>query len=122
VQGQPGESLFLVVQGEVEVMLRRDDGSEVSLGTRASGAVLGEMSLLTGAPRSATVRALDGAVVYEIGPRQYEPILAARAELVEALERAMASRLRAQGELLERLDGRTGGLLRRRVRGRPSAS
>ena len=78
IQGQPGESLFVVVQGEVDVMLRRADGVEVNLGTRSHGAVLGEMSLLTGQPRSATVRALDGAVIYEIGPRQYEPILAAR--------------------------------------------
>ena len=36
------------------------------------------MSLLTGAPRSATVRAVDGALVYEVGRLQYEPILAAR--------------------------------------------
>ena len=55
------------------------------------------MSLLTGAPRSATVRALEGALVYEIGRRQYAPILAARPELVEALERAMEARLEAQG-------------------------
>ena len=103
VQGQPGGSLFVVVEGEVEVMLRRADG-EVSLGVRPSGAVLGEMSLLTGEPRSATVRAVEGAVVYEIGPRQYEPLLAARPALVDALERAMEQRLRAQGEVLERVD------------------
>ena len=50
------------------------------------------------------MRALDGAVIYEIGRRQYEPILAARPELVDALERAMEERLRAQGEVLERHD------------------
>jgi CRP-like cAMP-binding protein len=104
VQGQPGDSLFVVVEGAVEVMLRRADGSEVNLGTRPHGTVLGEMSLLTGAPRSATVRALDGALVYEVGRRQYEPILAARPELVDALERAMEARLKRQGEFLERYD------------------
>ena len=93
MQGQPGGSLFVVVEGAVEVMLRRDDGSEVNLGTRPRGTVLGEMSLLTGEPRSATVRALDGALVYEVGRRQYEPVLAARPELVDALERAMEARL-----------------------------
>jgi CRP-like cAMP-binding protein len=104
VQGQDGDSLFVVVEGTVEVMLRRADGREVNLGTRPRGTVLGEMSLLTGAPRSATVRAVDGALVYEIGERQYEPILAARPELVTALERAMEKRLSAQGELLGRYD------------------
>ncbi len=97
VQGQPGDSLFVVVEGAVEIMLRREDGTEVNLGTRPNGAVLGEMSLLTGEPRSATVRALDGALVYEVGRHQYEPLLAARPELVDALERAMEERLRAPG-------------------------
>ncbi len=104
VQGQEGDSLFVVVDGAVEVMLRRDDGREVNLGLRPSPTVLGEMSLLTGAPRSATVRAVEGALVYEIGRRQYGPILAARPELVDALERAMEARLAAQGTMLERYD------------------
>lgn len=98
VQGEEGDSLFVVVEGTVEVFVRREDGEEVHLGTRPQGSILGEMSLLTGAPRSATVRALDGALVYEIGRRQYEPILAARPQLREALEDAMAARLRAQDE------------------------
>jgi CRP-like cAMP-binding protein len=123
VQGQPGESLFVVVQGEVDVMLRRADGVEVNLGTRAHGAVLGEMSLLTGQPRSATVRALDGAVIYEIGRRQYEPILAARPELVDALERAMEERLQTQGEVLERHDAdRARAGFTRRIRRRQTSA
>ena len=104
MQGQEGDSLFVVVEGTVEVLLRREDGTEVHLGTRPHGTVLGEMSLLTGEPRSATVRAVDGALVYEVGRRQCEPILAARPELVEALQSAMATRLRTQDETLERYD------------------
>ena len=79
VQGQEGDSLFAVVEGTVEVVLRREDGSEVQLGTRPDGTVLGEMSLLTGEPRSATVRAVDGALVYEVGRRQLQPLLAGAA-------------------------------------------
>ena len=111
MQGQEGDSLFAVVEGTVEVFLRREDGTDVDLGRRSNGTVLGEMSLLTGAPRSATVRAVDGALVYEVGRRQLEPILAARPELVDALEEAMATRLRTQDEALERYDAR--GLFRR---------
>jgi CRP-like cAMP-binding protein len=104
VQGQEGDSLFAVVEGTVEVVLRREDGTEVKLGTRADGTVLGEMSLLTGEPRSATVRAVDGALVYEVGHRQLQPLFAARPELFEALQGAMVSRLRMQEEFLERHD------------------
>ena len=50
------------------------------------------------------MRAVDGALVYEIGRRQYEPILTARPELVDALERAMEARLTAQDAMLERYD------------------
>jgi CRP-like cAMP-binding protein len=103
VQGQQGDSLFVVLEGAVEVLLRRD-GTDVSLGSRPSPTVLGEMSLLTGEPRSATVRAVEGALVYEIGRRQYEPILLARPELVDALERAMESRLSTQDAMLVRYD------------------
>jgi CRP-like cAMP-binding protein len=104
VQGQEGDSLFVVAEGEVEVVLRRDDGSEISVDTMRDGAVIGEMSLLTGAPRSATVRAIEGAVVYEIGPRQYEPLLELRPKLADDLAREMHERLRARGELLAGAD------------------
>jgi CRP-like cAMP-binding protein len=53
------------------------------------GDVIGEISLLTGAPRTATVRAIEGAVVYEIGKHQYEPIIQSRPELVEKLGAVM---------------------------------
>ena len=62
------------------------------------------MSLLTGEPRSATVRAVDGALVYEVGRRQLQPLLAARPELLEALQSAMA---RAAGDAGSRCSSAT---------------
>jgi hypothetical protein len=104
VQGQEGDSLFAVVEGTVEVVLRRENGVEVHIGKRLDGTVVGEMSLLTGEPRSATVRAVDGALVYEVGRKQLQPLLAARPELFDALRGAMESRLRTQESFLERYD------------------
>jgi CRP-like cAMP-binding protein len=122
VQGQTGDSLFAVVDGSVEVLLRRAGGEDVSLGMRRD-CVLGEMSLLTGEPRSATVRALDGALVYEVGRRQLQPLLTARPELVDALQHAMVTRLRTQESLLERYEGWTGAFRRRfAATTRPGAS
>jgi CRP-like cAMP-binding protein len=116
VQGQPGDSLFVVAEGAVDVVLRRADGTEVNLGTRPHGVVLGEMSLLTGEPRSATVRALDGALVYEVGRRQYEALLDGRPELVDELARVMEDRLHAQDASLAAHDARPGALMRRWLR------
>jgi CRP-like cAMP-binding protein len=50
------------------------------------------MSLLTGAPRSATVRAQIDSVVIEIGKDSLRPILAAREQVLEAMSGALAAR------------------------------
>lgn len=121
VQGQPGDSLFVVAEGAVEIVLRRPDGSEVNLGTRPHGVVLGEMSLLTGEPRSATVRAVEGALVYEVGRRQYEALLAERPELTDVLAGVMEDRLRAQDASLEAHDARPSAVMRRWIRRLQSA-
>jgi CRP-like cAMP-binding protein len=56
-QGEPGAELFLVRHGEVVVSLERDGHEEVEVARMGPGDFFGEMSLLTGEPRSATVRA-----------------------------------------------------------------
>jgi CRP-like cAMP-binding protein len=104
VQGQEGTSLFVVVEGTVEVMLRRDDGNDWPVDTMSKGAVVGEMSLLTGEPRTATVRAVTGVTVYEIGRRQYEPLLRARPQLIDDLARIVEARLRDRAKRLEAYD------------------
>jgi CRP-like cAMP-binding protein len=94
VQGANGTSLFVVADGDVEVVLRRPDGPDMHVDTLTRGAVVGEMSLLTGEPRSATVRAADVALVYEIGWRQYAPLLRAHPEWIDQLAAIMEQRLR----------------------------
>lgn len=56
-QGEPGDRAYVLVEGKAEVVVASQDGS-VALGTLGPGAVFGEMSLLTGRARSATVRAV----------------------------------------------------------------
>lgn len=100
IQGTDGTSLFVVADGEVEVVVRRGDGVDVRVSVLGRGAVIGEMSLLTGEPRSATVRAFDGALVYEIGRAQYAPLLQAHREWVDELAAVMEERLRNQDGVL----------------------
>ena len=117
VQGQDGGSLFVVAEGEVEVVLRREDGSDLVVDTMGKGAVVGEMSLLTGERRSATVRALDGAVVYEVSSEQYGPVLQEHPELVDVLTKLMVKRLQERRERLGALDAaRERRALARRIR------
>lgn len=117
VQGEEGTSLFLVADGTVEVVLRQDNGEDVAVDTMGPGHVVGEMSLLTGAPRGATVRAVDGAVVYEIGAESYRPLLLAHPEWVDDLAAIMEDRLARRSVVLaDRAEGRAG--LRDRIRRR----
>jgi CRP-like cAMP-binding protein len=95
VQGRPGSSLFILAEGELEVLVRQEDGHDLQVATLDAGAVFGEKSLLTGEPRSATVRSIDSAVVYEIGQRQLAPILKARPTAIDELAAIMEPRLRA---------------------------
>ena len=56
------------------------------------GAFFGEMSLLTGAPRGATVTATVDSIVFEIGKESLQPIIARREALAEAISRVLAER------------------------------
>ncbi len=89
IEGRAGSSLFLVGGGSLEVLIRQADGVDKVIDIKSRGDVVGEVSLLTGAPRTATVRAVKSATVYEIGKRQYQPIIQARPDLVDELAAIM---------------------------------
>lgn len=58
-QGDPGAGLFVILDGTVDVTLRDKPGKpEIKLNTLGKGEFFGEMSLIDGYPRSATVTAL----------------------------------------------------------------
>jgi CRP-like cAMP-binding protein len=94
VEGTEGTSLFVVGEGQLEALVRQRDGVDKVIGLKQRGDVIGEISLLTGERRTATVRAVDGAVVYEIGKQQYEPIIKARPAIVNQLVVIMEAHLR----------------------------
>src|SRR5688572_21087578 len=58
-EGAPGDRLYIVLSGLLEVT-KRDGDRDVTLATRRPGEVLGEMSLLEESPRTASVRAIEG--------------------------------------------------------------
>jgi CRP-like cAMP-binding protein len=66
--------------------------SERTIDCMVTGEVFGEISLLTGAPRSATVAAATDVVLYEVGKAQLDPILRARPDLADNLAAIMAKR------------------------------
>jgi len=93
IEGQPGTSLFLIGEGEVEVRLRREDGRDWLADVMGRGEIVGEMALITGGPRTATVRSVGESVIYEIGRQQYEPLLREYPEWLADLTVVMHDRL-----------------------------
>ena len=89
--GDAGASLFVLIEGLLDVEVERG-GLMHKVGLIQPGQFFGEMSLLTGAPRSATVRSLTECVAYEIDKDVIQRCMAARPEIAEALSRKLAAR------------------------------
>jgi small-conductance mechanosensitive channel/CRP-like cAMP-binding protein len=94
-QGDVAHWLYLVVSGDVEVVLDAGNGQSRGLGTirgGAAGAFFGEMGLLTGAPRTASVVALNDVECYRLDKEGFEQVLKARPAIAEELSTLMARR------------------------------
>ncbi len=98
-EGDRGSSMFLIEKGKVGVSIRGASGGRRELTVLDVGAAFGEISLLTGEPRTATVRAVDEATLVEIEKESLAPILREHPALVSLLEATMEERRRhAAGE------------------------
>jgi len=91
-EGDPGDSMFVIMSGGVEVTAG-GDGGQVRIATLGPGDYFGEMSLMTGSPRVATVTTLGETRLLEVGKESFRSILAAHPELVEGLGRSLRLRM-----------------------------
>jgi len=95
-QGAPGDSAYLSISGRFRVYMRRDDGSQRVVRELGRGEVIGEMSLYTGEPRSATVVAIRDSVLARLDKTQFEALLARNPQASIAFTRQVISRLQTQ--------------------------
>lgn len=91
-QGDTGSEFFIVASGNVRVTVRREDGRAVDLGTFGPGFFFGEMSLLTGEPRRATITATEDVDVLVVGKGEFREIIAAHPKTADKLSRAIENR------------------------------
>lgn len=96
-RGDMADSMYIIAEGILEVVTYKENGDKVILATLWPGDCVGEMSLLTGEPRSADVFARDNAHLIEIHKQDLAPILQANSILVERISNLLAMRL-AQNE------------------------
>src|SRR5438874_7809662 len=100
-EGSPGDSMFVLLRGAAKVSISKN-GSTIQVATLNAGDCFGEMSLLTGEPRSATVRADADCYVMEIGkPIMAEVLRGAHECLVQLSELLAQRKMENEGILKE---------------------
>lgn len=90
-QGAGGDELFIVLRGEATVLVDVE-GHEKEVARLRPREFFGEMSLLTGEKRSATVRALTSCELLVVGHDAFQPLLAEAPDLAEHISRVLARR------------------------------
>lgn len=91
-KGDTDNSLFLISSGVVSILNERDSGPHTELARLGANECFGEMSLLTGEPRTATVKALTNVEAISVPKEGLEPVLEAKPELSDKLAEIMAER------------------------------
>ena len=100
-EGSPGDSMFVMLRGAANVFVSKN-GSKIRVATLGAGDCFGEMSLLTGEPRSATVRADGDCYVMEIGKPVMAEVLRDAPSCLEKLSELLAQRkMETEGVLKE---------------------
>ena len=90
-QGEPGSSMFLLLEGAARVSVSVE-GAARDVAVLTGGDIVGEMSLMTGAPRTASVTSLSVMRVLEVTKASIEPLLAAEPGLLERVSHVLATR------------------------------
>ena len=114
--GDPGDALYVLVEGAVKGYVISDDGTELIMGIIEAPAVLGEVGVGDGGPRSASIEVVQTSRVLVVTRPQFFAALGAQPALVEAyisMLVAMVRRLQGRTEDLVFLDlqGRVAKLL-----------
>jgi potassium efflux system protein len=101
-QGEAGDSLFVIVEGVVCVQVHSDDGKTKEVARLGAGNFFGEMALLTGEERTATVIALvDNTLLFELTKADIAPLIAQQPEVSELVSKVLSERQMAtQSQML----------------------
>jgi NTE family protein/lysophospholipid hydrolase len=91
-QGDVGHSVYLLVAGVLGVKVRHEDGSETVIDKLAPGALVGEMALISGRPRTATVYSIVDCGLLRITRSQFEEMVAQDKAGASALSEALTPR------------------------------
>jgi small-conductance mechanosensitive channel/CRP-like cAMP-binding protein len=102
--GEPADSLYLLAQGRVDIVSEGSNGTRHKLAALVAPAYFGEMGLLLGQPRAATVVAVNEAICYRLDKEGFDTVIRGRPALAERLAQVLAERQAANDATLQALD------------------
>lgn len=102
-EGQQPDSLYIIVSGKCKVYVGDEEGRELTLGTMSAGDFFGELAIIDGSPRSATVEATEKTQVLQITGREFQEFVSATPSVLNNLLSELARRVRGVNEHIKDL-------------------
>lgn len=93
-QDEPGDEMYVVVSGEVRVLVKNENHNDKEVARRKAGETVGEMSVISGSLRSATLAAAGDVHLLCLDQKSFEGLLRERPEVSLAVMRMLCDRLR----------------------------
>jgi predicted acylesterase/phospholipase RssA len=93
-QGEPGDCMYILIHGRLHVVVERDEGAENVVGEVGRGETVGEMAILIGTPRSATVRAIRDSQLVRFSKEAFTRLVERHPGLMHRIVRLLGTRLR----------------------------
>lgn len=100
-QGDPGDYLIILLDGTIRVSMVASNGREIILDYLEPGSVIGEIALLDGGERTASVTALGEGQYLKLGAKAFRDVLEKHPSVAWRLLREMARRLRNANNTIE---------------------
>ncbi len=104
-QGEQGIGLFIIMSGKVRIEKSDAGGKQVELATNGPGEILGEMAVLDGAPRTATVTAVEPTDCLILASWEFNSFLKAHPEVAIDILPIVVKRFRETNDALIGISG-----------------
>ena len=103
-QGASGNRLYIIVEGRADVCVESGQSERAKVAELGPGDFFGEMALMTGEARAASVIARTNVLVYRLDKDSFRDLLAARTDIAEQISTLLASRRAELEAVRENLD------------------
>jgi len=101
-QGEPSDSLYMLLKGSVKVTCASEEGAEKIVDILGPGEIFGELAMLDGHPRSATVTTCEPTEMASISRKDFRNFASSRPEILWKLMESLCERIRkTSGSMLE---------------------